>query len=182
MYICDMEVDKKLYEDIKEYCKLNGIKPSEYVNKTLKRAFLEDKYGKSPFNRAEHPIIGNKAFHEAVEAEAKRILNDEEELRKVISAVTVKVDEPDVNKIVYTEDAFGDAADKFNKKFHEGMREAEKTEKEISDYMEKNNLEPVSMEELIFGDDEPRKDVQKPDVNLDKPEAKPRKRTIKPIK
>ena len=66
------------------------------------------------------------------------------------------------------------------------MKEAQETEKEISDYMEKNNLEPVSMEELIYGDDESRQDVQKnvqiqenvpkKDVNLDKTEPKKTKK------
>lgn len=46
-----MEIDKKLYEEIKSYCKLNGLKTSEYVNGLLKKAFLEEKYGKTPFSR-----------------------------------------------------------------------------------------------------------------------------------
>ncbi|MBP5725285.1 MAG: hypothetical protein J6X18_17130, partial [Bacteroidales bacterium] len=64
-----MEVDKKLYEDIKEYCKLNGLKPSEYVNATLKKAFMEDKYGSAPFlkkDSQEFVVYGNKAFEDAV--------------------------------------------------------------------------------------------------------------------
>lgn len=46
-----MEIDKKLYEEIKSYCKLNGLKTSEYINGLLKKAFLEEKYGKTPFSR-----------------------------------------------------------------------------------------------------------------------------------
>lgn len=45
-----MEIDKELYKQIKEYCELNGIKPKEYIHNLLSKAFMEDKYGKSPFN------------------------------------------------------------------------------------------------------------------------------------
>ena len=198
-----MEVDKKLYEDIKEYCKLNGLKPSEYVNATLKKAFMEDKYGSAPFlkkDSQEFVVYGNKAFEDAVNAEVKRILNDKEELHALLSAKLG----PGESGAVYTEDALREAAAKFKKALLDGMKESQETEKEISDYMEKNNLEPVSIEELIFDEDgsadnavskkdepaeESRQDVQKnvqiqenvqkSDVNLDK---KPKKRTIKPIR
>lgn len=163
-----MEIDKKLHEEIKEYCKLNGLKTSEYVNSLLKKAFMEDKYGVSPFKRAEDSVIGNKAFEDAVNAEVKRILNDKEELHALLSAKF----ENGENGRVYSEEALRDAVAKFNQKFFKGtdeletaikkfnetffhgMKESQEIEKEISDYMEKNNLEPVSMDELIYGDDE----------------------------
>lgn len=44
-----MEIDKNLYKDIKEYCDLNGLKPREYINGLLKKAFITDKYGDRPF-------------------------------------------------------------------------------------------------------------------------------------
>lgn len=43
-----MEIDKALYSEIKAYCDINGLKPREYVHKLLKKAFMEDKYGKMP--------------------------------------------------------------------------------------------------------------------------------------
>lgn len=43
-----MEIDKDLYNEIKKYCVLNGIKPKEYVNDLLKKAFLRDRYGEKP--------------------------------------------------------------------------------------------------------------------------------------
>lgn len=162
-----MEIDKKLHEEIKEYCKLNGLKTAEYVNSLLKKAFMMDKYGVSPFKRAEDSVIGNKAFEDAVNAEVKRILNDKEELHALLSA---KFENGESGR-VYSEEALRDAVAKFNQKFFKGtdeldtamrkfnetffhgMKEAQETEKEISDYMEKNNLEPVSMDELIYGDD-----------------------------
>ena len=44
-----VSISRKLYTDIKEYCTLNGLKLSEYVDGLLKDAFLRDKYGDRPF-------------------------------------------------------------------------------------------------------------------------------------
>lgn len=96
-----MEIDKKLYGDIKEYCKLNGLKTAEYVNSLLKNAFMLDKYGVSPFSK-ERTVIEHDAFNEAVNNEVKRILNDPKE--------------------------FEEAAKKFNKNFFNEMKEYGKTE------------------------------------------------------
>ena len=96
-----MEIDKKLYGDIKEYCKLNGLKTAEYVNSLLKNAFMLDKYGVSPFSK-EHTVIEHDAFNKAVNNEVKRILNDPKE--------------------------FEEAVKKFNKGFFDEMREYSKTE------------------------------------------------------
>ena len=96
-----MEIDKKLYGDIKEYCKLNGLKTAEYVNSLLKNAFMLDKYGVSPVSK-EHTVIEHDAFNEAVNNEVKRILNDPKE--------------------------FEEAVKKFNKGFFDEMREYSKTE------------------------------------------------------
>ena len=96
-----MEIDKKLYGDIKEYCKLNGLKTAEYVNSLLKNAFMLDKYGVSPFSK-ERTVIEHDAFNEAVNNEVKRILNDPKE--------------------------FEEATKKFNKDFFNEMKEYDKTE------------------------------------------------------
>ena len=44
-----IEIDIKLIKDIEEYCSINDIEnPSKYVTKLLKKAFMEEKYGKKP--------------------------------------------------------------------------------------------------------------------------------------
>jgi hypothetical protein len=45
-----MQLDKNLYNEINEYCKLNGIKTRDFVHKLLKDAFLKEKYGETPFD------------------------------------------------------------------------------------------------------------------------------------
>ncbi len=52
-----MEIDKKLHDDIKAYCKLNGLKMNEYINKLLRNAFNIDRYGISPFSNNKVEII-----------------------------------------------------------------------------------------------------------------------------
>lgn len=52
-----MEIDKKLHDDIKAYCKLNGLKMNEYINKLLRNAFNIDRYGISPFSNNNVEII-----------------------------------------------------------------------------------------------------------------------------
>lgn len=56
-----MEIDKQLYAEIKEYCELNGLKPRDFVHNILKKAFMEEKYGKAPAvirkSMAEQPKI-----------------------------------------------------------------------------------------------------------------------------
>lgn len=43
-----MEIDKKLYSDIKDYCKANNLKIGEFINELLQKAFMIEKYGDKP--------------------------------------------------------------------------------------------------------------------------------------
>ena len=44
-----IKLDEKIIKNIKDYCILNNIDDvSKYVNTLLKRAFMEEKYGKKP--------------------------------------------------------------------------------------------------------------------------------------
>lgn len=44
-----MQIDKNLYDEINEYCKLNDLKTRDFIHKILKDGFLKEKYGESPF-------------------------------------------------------------------------------------------------------------------------------------
>ncbi len=46
-----MQIDKKLYEEINEYCKLNDLKTRDFIHKLLKESFLKEKFGESPFQQ-----------------------------------------------------------------------------------------------------------------------------------
>ena len=45
-----VEIDEKLYNDIKVYCSLNALKIKAFVNELLKKAFIIEKYGETPFS------------------------------------------------------------------------------------------------------------------------------------
>lgn len=45
-----VEIENKLYSEIKEYCKLNGLVIKDFINKLLKKAFTVEKYGDKPFS------------------------------------------------------------------------------------------------------------------------------------
>ena len=44
-----VEIEQKLYNDIKDYCKLNGLVIKDFINKLLKKSFTVEKYGEKPF-------------------------------------------------------------------------------------------------------------------------------------
>ena len=44
-----MEINEKLYKEIKEYCTLNELDVGKYINELLRDAFMKDKYGERPF-------------------------------------------------------------------------------------------------------------------------------------
>lgn len=44
-----VEIDTKLYNDIKLYCKANNLVIKDFINKLLKKAFTVEKYGDKPF-------------------------------------------------------------------------------------------------------------------------------------
>ena len=44
-----VEIEQKLYNDIKQYCKLNELVIKDFINKLLKKAFTIEKYGERPF-------------------------------------------------------------------------------------------------------------------------------------
>jgi hypothetical protein len=48
-----MVLDKNLYDEINEYCKLNALKTRDFIHKILKEAFLREKYGDSHFIRVQ---------------------------------------------------------------------------------------------------------------------------------
>ena len=84
-----MEIDKELYNDIKAYCDLNGIKTREYIHNLLKKAFMEDKYGKMP------EVFVKKS----VEEKGKNNIVKAEPVKIVVSVDTAESDKKEEPKI-----------------------------------------------------------------------------------
>ena len=74
-----VEIEKKLYSDIKEYCKINGLVIKDFINSLLKKAFTIEKYGETPFGEVSlKPKIQNTEAVEInlqIEDEPKAIFN-----------------------------------------------------------------------------------------------------------
>lgn len=69
-----VEIEQKLYNDIKNYCKLNGLVIKDFINKLLKKAFTVEKYGETPIariQREEQKKEPKAAAFTHVEAETK---------------------------------------------------------------------------------------------------------------
>lgn len=49
-----MQKKEKLQEEIKSYCELNDLNVDDFIYDLLKKAFIEEKYGKAP------PILEKK--------------------------------------------------------------------------------------------------------------------------
>lgn len=85
-------IDKTLYQEIKEYCKLNNLKVKDFINTLLRKAFTIEKYGeKPPFmmsHKSEEPSHKNIEETHAIN-EIKETPNEKEE----------KIEEVKVKKI-----------------------------------------------------------------------------------
>ena len=52
-----MQIDEKLYAEIKQYCELNGLKIKTFISEILRKAFNREKFGDGPFQmRRETPL------------------------------------------------------------------------------------------------------------------------------
>ena len=107
-----MEVDKKLYEDIKAYCELNGIKPRDYVNTLLKKAFMEDKYGKHPFQTQRDEEAGRVTTHNisdvVIETQMKELVSEMKSGDSEFSEFVDNIGGPQAYKNVVDECIFGE--------------------------------------------------------------------------
>ena len=83
-----VQIDVKLYSDIRDFCNLNNIKLKEYVNILLKKAFMEDKYGERPFDTVELKNTGHVITHNVsdtvIDTKIAEILNDPEQFKSVM--------------------------------------------------------------------------------------------------
>lgn len=94
-----MELDKKLHDDIKAYCKLNGLKMNDYINKLLRQAFNIDKYGISPFSQSSNTIVEVEKEEVPQKKEKKSKKTEEKTVNNVVEDNTINEDGIKVVKI-----------------------------------------------------------------------------------
>ena len=59
-----VSIDDKLYGDIKDYCDINNLRMREYVETLIRKSFMVDKYGATPFAKETHNIEPEPAVKE----------------------------------------------------------------------------------------------------------------------
>ena len=93
-----VEIDKKLYNDIKDYCKLNDLVIKDFINKLLKSAFTIEKYGATPFSSPPIQQEEQKPYKEACGMVEGGFLNKEAP-NGYLSSKTI-AENPDTEPIV----------------------------------------------------------------------------------
>ena len=105
-----LKITKKLLADLKEYCELNNLKLSGYIESLVSRGFNEDKFGDAPFlskQKKQSGFLTADALAELVNKNSKEdeLIHDpidepvkEEELNikdMVVASLTNTTDNPD---------------------------------------------------------------------------------------
>jgi hypothetical protein len=94
-----LEIDKKLYNDIKEYCKLNGLKVGVFINNLLRKAFNIEKYGNTPFSINNGTVFDDTLYNNKEEKKvedmkeiAPEVIEEKEiiDLGKEVNLVQIK--------------------------------------------------------------------------------------------
>lgn len=86
-----MQIDKNLYDEINEYCKLNSLKTRDFIHNLLRDAFMKEKYGDSPFafnKNDSQKKVENKKVMEDVQKD----YNQENILNKTVETPVLKPD------------------------------------------------------------------------------------------
>lgn len=98
--------DEKLYREITEYCRANGKKIGAFCTELLRREFLIEKYGDTPFGRpVEHKQIETTAVPEekavTVPEPVAKIeeINDKTE-KEAVNAVEIKEEPKEIERKV----------------------------------------------------------------------------------
>ena len=63
-----VKIEDKLYQEIKEYCKINGLTINKFVNEIVRKGFLVEKYDDAP------PFFKKKQSKEEFEKESANVL------------------------------------------------------------------------------------------------------------
>jgi hypothetical protein len=74
-----MQIDKKLYEEINDFCKINDLKTRDFIHNLLQEAFMKEKYGTSPFD-----IFNKKENVEKEDVITTPLYKDETKFQNII--------------------------------------------------------------------------------------------------
>jgi hypothetical protein len=78
--------DNDLYRKISDYCKINNLKISKFVTEMLRRQFMIEQYGDTPFTTYETTVINNNPVS-SLTVDVTIEKSDKDELIEIVKTV-----------------------------------------------------------------------------------------------
>lgn len=83
----NVSIDKDLWSEIKDYAKENGLNPTKFANELLKKSFIYEKYGDTPFSSMK---TDRDAFVDEV---LQHLDNEEKNTENVVNEAVIQTNE-----------------------------------------------------------------------------------------
>lgn len=95
--------DNDLYRKISDYCKINGLKISKFVTEMLRKQFMIEQYGDTPFMTYETTIINNSPVS-SLTVDVTIEKPNEDELIEIVKTVKTNggITHPSIVSVPYT--------------------------------------------------------------------------------
>lgn len=95
--------DNDLYRKISDYCKINGLKISKFVTEMLRKQFMIEQYGDTPFTTYETTIINNSPVS-SLTVDVTIEKSNEDELIEIVKNVKTNggITHPSIVTVPYT--------------------------------------------------------------------------------
>ena len=95
--------DNDLYRKISDYCKINDLKISKFVTEMLRRQFMIEQYGDTPFTTYETTVINNNPVS-SLTVDVTIEKSDKDELIEIVKTVKTNggTTHPSIVTVPYT--------------------------------------------------------------------------------
>lgn len=95
--------DDNFYNELCEYCKINGLKISKFVTEMLRRQFMIEQYGDTPFTTYETTVINNNPVS-SLTVDVTIEKSDKDELIEIVKTVKTNggITHPSIVLVPYT--------------------------------------------------------------------------------
>lgn len=95
--------DNDLYRKISDYCKINDLKISKFVTEMLRRQFMIEQYGDTPFTTYETTVINNNPIS-SLTVDVTIEKSDKDELIEIVKTVKTNggITHPSIVTVPYT--------------------------------------------------------------------------------
>jgi antitoxin component of RelBE/YafQ-DinJ toxin-antitoxin module len=107
----NVSIDKDLWSEIKDYAKENGLSPTKFANELLKKSFIYEKYGDTPFSsmKTDRDAFVNEVLQhlDNEEKNTENVVNEAVSQTNEIPEKETKIDETTnfLENIILTETA-----------------------------------------------------------------------------